>query len=116
MIGFKFVGKDQDLEKSALNRADELKSTSRNDLENTPETVFHETMMDLIEMMKNMIEMFGPFLLQNLSLMLIYWLLHVYYVALVGISLFNTFNDNPDDRTMFLLGLLGLFGSLLILR
>ena len=76
---------------------------------------FHEAMIDLTEMMKYIIQMFGPFLLQNLSLMLLYWLLHVYNVALLGLNLFNVFNENSDGRAIFLLGL-AFAGSALIMR
>ena len=36
---------------------------------------------ELIDMMKNMTKTFGPFLLQNFSLMLLHWLLHVYFLC-----------------------------------
>ena len=38
----------------------------------------HDDLKELVELMKNMTETFGPFLLQNLTLMLLFWLLHVY--------------------------------------
>ena len=40
--------------------------------------MFFEDLEELVEMMKNMIGAFGPFLLQNLAMMLLFWLLHVY--------------------------------------
>ena len=77
----------------------------------------HEAMIDLTEMMKYIIQMFGPFFLQNLSLMLLYWLLHVYNVAFLGIKLFNTFNQSPEDQANLLLGYgLAFAGSALIMR
>ena len=103
---------DQDLE--SLNLALELQITSK-DLDNTPETFFHEAMVDLTEMMKYIIQMFGPFLLQNLSLMLLYWLLHVYNVAFLGIKLFNAFNEKIDNQEFVLLGP-AFAGSALIMR
>ena len=40
--------------------------------------MFFDDLEELVEIMKNMIETFGPFLLQNLAMMLLFWLLHVY--------------------------------------
>ena len=36
---------------------------------------------ELEDIMKNMTQTFGPFLLQNFSLMLLYWLLHLYFLV-----------------------------------
>ena len=36
---------------------------------------------ELKDIMKNMTQTFGPFLLQNFSLMLLYWLLHLYFLV-----------------------------------
>ena len=50
-------------------------------------------------MMKSMIEMIGPSLLQNLALMLLYWLLHVYdvvFLAYLSWQLFRGTNQTPD--------------------
>ena len=75
---------------------------------------FHEAVVDLLEIMKSVIEMFGPFLLQNLSLMLVYWLLHVYNVAFLGALMLKTINKNPDGQTIFMQGL-ALAGSALVI-
>ena len=40
--------------------------------------MFYGDLKELVEVMKNMTEAFGPFLLQNFTLMLFFWLLHVY--------------------------------------
>ena len=40
--------------------------------------MFYDDLEELVEIMKNMIETYGPFLLQNLAMMLLFWLLHVY--------------------------------------
>ena len=75
---------------------------------------FHEAVVDLLEIMKSVIEMFGPFLLQNLSLMLVYWLLHVYNVAFLGGLMLKTINETPDGQTIFMQGL-ALAGSALVI-
>ena len=65
----------------------------RNTLDDTSEEYdpprvdwFHDNLEELIEIMKNMTETFGPFLLQNFSLMLLYWILHIYYMCYVVIA------------------------------
>ena len=67
-----------------------------------------------------MIEMIGPSLLQNLALMLLYWLLHVYdvvFLAYLSWQLFRGTNQTPDvaSQTNVLL-VLALTGSALIVR
>ena len=57
---------------------------------------------------------FGPFLLQNLSLMLVYWLLHVYNVAFLGALMLKTIKETPDGQTIFMQGL-ALAGSALVI-
>ena len=37
-----------------------------------------DNLKELVEVMKNMTDTFGPFLLQNLTMMLLFWLMHVY--------------------------------------
>ena len=44
------------------------------------EAPLHRNLKELVDTMKNMTESFGPFLLQNFSLMLLYWLLHSYFL------------------------------------
>ena len=91
------------------------------DLQNTATgMVFDEAVVDLCEMMKSMIEMIGPSLLQNLALMLLYWLLHVYdvvFLAYLSWQLFRGTNQTPDvaSQTNVLL-VLALTGSALIVR
>ena len=46
-------------------------------------TTFRETTEDLINIMESTIELFGPILLQNFSLMLLFWLVHLYNLFLV---------------------------------
>ena len=82
--------------------------------------VFDEAVVDLCEMMKSMIEMIGPSLLQNLALMLLYWLLHVYdvvFLAYLSWQLFHGANQTPDiDGQTNVLLVLALTGSALIVR
>ena len=60
---------------------------------NPPERkTLHNNLEELIEIMKNMIETFGPFLLQNFSLMLLFWILHIYYICFVVIQVVRTPN------------------------
>ena len=69
-----------------------------------------------------MIEMIGPSLLQNLALMLLYWLLHVYdvvFLAYLSWQLFRRTNQTPDidiDGQTNVLLVLALTGSALIVR
>ena len=46
--------------------------------------MFFDDLEELVEIMKHMVETFGPFLLQNLAMMLLFWLLHVYCLVLTG--------------------------------
>ena len=64
------------------------KSTGTNNvvMNNASRETFTEYLEELIEIMKNMTKTFGPFLLQNFSLMLFYWLLHVYFICFVVIQ------------------------------
>ena len=52
----------------------------------SPREDLHCNLEEMIELMKNMTEAFGPPLLQNLTLMLLFWLLHVYCLVFVVIS------------------------------
>ena len=56
----------------------------------TGETL-HGNLKELVDIMKSMTETFGPFLLQNFSLMLLYWLLHLYFVCFTVILTVRTF-------------------------
>ena len=40
--------------------------------------MLQDNLKELVEVMKNMTDTFGPFLLQNLTMMLLFWLMHVY--------------------------------------
>ena len=75
---------------------------------------FHEALLDLRDMMASMTQIFGPFLLQNLTLMLLYWLLHLYNLCLSGYYIFANFSDL--SHTPLFLQCLGLAGSALIVR
>ena len=50
------------------------------------EALLDSNLKELIDTMKNMTETFGPFLLQNFSLMLLYWLLHLYFLFFIVIQ------------------------------
>ena len=68
------------------------------DTDGAPNKTLHSELEELIDLMKNMTEVFGPLLLQNLFLMLIYWLLHVYslcYFAIETYQAINIFISNP---------------------
>ena len=60
-------------------------------------------------MLASMTQIFGPFLLQNLTLMLLYWLLHLYYLCFMGYSIYVKFGQFSD--TILILQLLALAGS-----
>ena len=72
---------------------------------------FYEALSDLQDMMASMTKIFGPFLLQNLTLLLLYWLLHVYNLCLTGYYIFADLSDTPIS-----LQFLGFAGSALIVR
>ena len=58
-------------------------------------TTFQETTEDLIDIMENTTKLFGPILLQNFTLMLLYWLLHLYNffcVVIGGVRSYSTFS------------------------
>ena len=96
------------------------KMSSKSDLTNEimvlpkPGLSFHEAVLDLRDMMESMTQMFGPFLLQNLTLMLVYWLLHLYNLCLSGYYIFANFSLFSDD--LLALQFLALAGSALIVR
>ena len=72
---------------------------------------FYEALSDLQDMMASMTKIFGPFLLQNLTLLLLYWLLHVFNLCLTGYYIFANLSD-----TTISLQCLGFAGSALIVR
>ena len=72
---------------------------------------FYEALSDLQDMMASMTKIFGPFLLQNLTLLLLYWLLHVFNLCLTGYYIFSNLSDTPIS-----LQCLGFAGSALIVR
>ena len=55
----------------------------------SPSDNLYYKLEELIDLMKNMTLAFGPPLLQNLALMLLFWLLHVYCLVFVVISTFK---------------------------
>ena len=96
------------------------KMSSKSDLTNEimvlpkPGLSFHEAVLDLRDMTESMTQMFGPFLLQNLTLMLVYWLLHLYNLCLSGYSIFANFSLFSEN--LLALQFLSLAGSALIVR
>ena len=75
----------------------------------------HCTLEELIDLMKNMTEAFGPPLLQNLALMLLFWLLHVYCLVFVVISTLKALFDQPLN-VMLALTCGNIAGLVLIVR
>ena len=64
----------------------------------SPREDLHCNLEEMIELMKNMTEAFGPSLLQNLALMLLFWLLHVYCLVFVVISTVKAlFGDSQSN-------------------
>ena len=96
------------------------KMSSKSDLTNEimvlpkPGLSFHEAVLDLRDMTESMTQMFGPFLLQNLTLMLVYWLLHLYNLCLTGYYIFANFSLFSEN--LLALHFLALAGSALIVR
>ena len=78
------------------------------------EAHLHSNLKELIDTMKNMTETFGPFLLQNFSLMLLYWLLHSYCLCYFVIQTIGELSiSNP---TLMALNCLQFLGAVLIIR
>ena len=71
---------------------------------------FHGNMKELIELTASMTATSGPFLLQNFSLMLFFWLLHVYLLIYNIVSIF------PQPAATLELYLVQIAGSILIVR
>ena len=65
-------------------------------IHDAPRGAFHDSLDELIDIMKNMTEAFGPFLLQNFSMMLIYWILHIYYVCYIFLRVFRNLGELSD--------------------
>ena len=61
----------------------------------SPRDDLHCNLEELIDLMKNMTLAFGPPLLQNLALMLLFWLLHVYCLVFVVIFTLKALFDQP---------------------
>ena len=76
----------------------------------------HGNLRELIEMMKNMTETFGPFLLQNFSLMLLYWLLHLYFLFFTVIQTMRNLGGFLSEPFLMGLNCLQFAGGLLIVR
>ena len=85
---------------NASARKNAMSDTKHHEIENvlwdaSSKTTFQETTEDLIDIMENTTKLFGPILLQNFTLMLLYWLLHLYNLFLVvgsGIKYYNAFS------------------------
>ena len=69
--------------------------------EPSSKTTFQETTEDLIDIMENTNKLFGPILLQNFAIMLLYWLLHLYNLFTIGASLVKYFDALPGIITAF---------------
>ena len=78
------------------------------------ETLLHSNLKDLVDTMKNMTETFGPFLLQNFSLMLLYWLLHSYTLCYFVLQTVGQLS--VSDPTLIALYCLQFLGAVLIIR
>ena len=64
-------------------------------------STFQETTEDLIDVMENTKKLFGPILLQNFAIMLLYWLLHLYNLFTIGVSFVKYFDALPGTTTVF---------------
>ena len=64
-------------------------------------TTFRETTEDLINIMESTKKLFGPILLQNFAIMLLYWLLHLYNLFTIGVSFVKYFDALPGTTTVF---------------
>ena len=71
---------------------------------------FHGNMKELIDLTASMTATSGPFLLQNFSLMLFFWLLHVYLLIYNIVSIFT------QPAATLELYLVQIAGSILIVR
>ena len=77
-------------ETSKVSRSSSIRLSSRADQKNIASDATREILSDdlaeLIVIMKNTTKIFGPFLLQNFTLMLLHWLLHIYFLCFVVIQ------------------------------
>ena len=77
-------------ETSKVSRSSSIQLSSRADQQNiasdAPREILSDDLAELIVIMKNTTEIFGPFLLQNFTLMLLHWLLHIYFLCFVVIQ------------------------------
>ena len=78
-----------------------------------PRQTNNGNLKELVDIMENMSKSFGPFLLQNFSFMLLFWLLHIYYLIYSVIATIRgaTILSNPSYLP---LALLQFGGSVLI--
>ena len=77
-------------ETSKVSRSSSIQLSSRADQKNiasdAPREIITDDLEELIVIMKNTTKIFGPFLLQNFTLMLLHWLLHIYFLCFVVIQ------------------------------
>ena len=73
----------------------------------SPGRMFYDDLEELVEIMKTMIETFGPFLLQNLAMMLLFWLLHVYCLVFTVYQAFR-FDAGLTQWTFMIIQIAGL--------
>ena len=79
----------------------------------SPRQTNNGNLKELVDIMENMSKSFGPFLLQKFSFMLLFWLLHIYYLIYSVIATIRgaTIFSNPNYLP---LALLQFGGSVLI--
>ena len=65
---------------------------------------FHEEILEISAVMKNLAEMSSPFLLQNLSFMLFYWIIRVYnlFQTVAGIPYWSKISGAPQNSRFLL--------------
>ena len=80
-----------------------------------PREILHGHLKELVDLMKNMTSTFGPFLFQNFSFMLLYWLLHSYTLCFFVLQTIRT-TGFLTDPTYLALICVQFAGNLLIVR
>ena len=90
--------KHSETQSNALHCNDSVRNDNLAVCDFSPREDLHCNLEEMIELMKNMTEAFGPPLLQNLALMLLFWLLHVYCLVFVVISTVKAlFGDSQSN-------------------
>ena len=99
-----FSGGLQNGEDSSSLRMRSDEDISHSNAEPEMDENFHEEILEISAVMKNLAEMSSPFLLQNLSFMLFYWIIRVYnlFQTVAGIPYWSKISGAPQNSRFLL--------------